>query len=535
MPSKPIAWDAKDGLLNSGQITCIWNGFTIESRENDYAFTSAYMENRQVVVVKADSPVKTLADLAQKNVITQADSTAYHLLSQGGAQESLGATFAQLQTIGEYNTAFMMLESGAVDAIAADYPVATFNIGDKKSSYRILDESLSSEHYGVGFAKGATGSDLGDHMGKRVYLGMSGGVDSALSAALLLEQGYDVHAVYMRNWSRDLPGFKCTWADDLADAERVCVTLGIDLAVWDCEREYKETVVDYLVDAYARGYTPNPDVMCNQTVKFGTFAERAFAEGADFVATGHYARRTTDDAGAAHLLRAADEHKDQTYFLWRVAADTFARTIFPVGDIASKAEVRRMCAERGLGVERKPDSDGICFIGPVGIRTFLLDTLDRRAGDVVEWETGRVLGRHDGAFLFTVGQRKGLNLGGGPARYVVSTDVEKNVVYVTADRDCPALWCTSMELSDARWIGGAERASELEGRDLLVRTRHTGELAPARVTVLDDVDAAPASRVRIDFAEPRRTVAPGQSAVVYDGLECLGGGIIERDDSGGRR
>ena len=157
---KPIAWDAKDGLLNSGQITCIWNGFTIESRENDYAFTSAYMENRQVVVVKADSPVKTLADLAQKNVITQADSTAYHLLSQGGEQASLGATFAQLQTIGEYNTAFMMLESGAVDAIAADYPVATFNIGDKKSSYRILDESLSSEHYGVGFAKGATGSDL---------------------------------------------------------------------------------------------------------------------------------------------------------------------------------------------------------------------------------------------------------------------------------------------------------------------------------------------------------------------------------------
>jgi polar amino acid transport system substrate-binding protein len=157
---KAIAWDAKDGLLNSGQITCIWNGFTIESRENDYAFTSAYMENRQVVVVKADSAIKTPADLAGKNVITQADSTAYHLLSKGGDKESLGSSFSQLQTIGEYNTAFMMLESGAVDAIAADYPVATFNIGDKKSSYRILDESLSSEHYGVGFAKSDTGSEL---------------------------------------------------------------------------------------------------------------------------------------------------------------------------------------------------------------------------------------------------------------------------------------------------------------------------------------------------------------------------------------
>ena len=215
--------------------------------------------------------------------------------------------------------------------------------------------------------------------GQTVYLGMSGGVDSALAAALLQEQGYRVHAVYMRNWSRDLPGFKCTWADDLADAERVAVTLGIDLDVWDCEAEYKSTVVDYLVDAYAHGLTPNPDVMCNQTVKFGTFARRAFAEGADFVATGHYARVTRESAAApgtparTRLLRAADEHKDQTYFLWRVGEATLARTLFPIGDIPTKAQVRRMCAERGLGVEAKPDSDGICFIGPVGIRNFLLD------------------------------------------------------------------------------------------------------------------------------------------------------------------
>lgn len=251
-------------------------------------------------------------------------------------------------------------------------------------------------------------------MAQTVFLGMSGGVDSALAAALLVEQGYAVRGIYMRNWSRDLPGFKCTWADDLADAERVAVTLGIDLDVWDCERKYKETVVDYLVDAYAHGLTPNPDVMCNQTVKFGTFARRAFAEGADFVATGHYARVLREPATApgaparTRLLRAADERKDQTYFLWRVPEATLSRTLFPIGDIPTKAQVRRMCAERGLGVEAKPDSDGICFIGPVGIRTFLLDTLERRAGDIVEWETGRVIGHHDGAFLFTVGQRKGL-------------------------------------------------------------------------------------------------------------------------------
>lgn len=354
-------------------------------------------------------------------------------------------------------------------------------------------------------------------MGKRVFAGLSGGVDSALACALLVEDGYDVTAVYMKNWSRDLPGFKCAWADDLADAERVAVTLGVDLEVWDCEAEYKATVVDYLVDAYAHGYTPNPDVMCNQTVKFGTFAERAFDAGADFVATGHYAR-VAATSGHARLLRAADEHKDQTYFLWRVGADVLSRTLFPVGDIPTKAEVRRMCAERGLGVEAKPDSDGICFVGPVGIRTFLLDTLERRAGEIVEWETGRVLGHHDGAFLFTVGQRKGLDLGGGPARYVVSTDVEKNVVFVTADHMSPALFSAGVELEDARWIAGTAPAAG----EYLVRTRHTGELVPARV------EPAEGGRVRLTYGQPQRRVAPGQSAVIYDGLECLGGGLVRK-------
>lgn len=360
-------------------------------------------------------------------------------------------------------------------------------------------------------------------MAERVYVGMSGGVDSSLSAALLLERGYDVRGVYLRTWSRDLPGHKCPWADDLADAERVAARLGISLDVWDCEEEYRRGVVDYLVGSYARGITPNPDVMCNEKVKFGVFARMAFEHGADFVATGHYAQVGAPDAsgGPAHLLRAADEHKDQTYFLWRVGADVLGRTLFPVGDIPSKAEVRRMCAERGLGVEAKPDSDGICFVGPVGIRTFLLDTLERRAGDIVEWETGRVLGRHDGAFLFTVGQRKGLDLGGGPARYVVSTDVENNVVYVTADRQSPALFSAEVELADARWIAGEPPAAG----DYLVRSRHTGDLVPARVE-----SAGGGRRVRLTYAEPQRRVAPGQSAVIYDGLECLGGGIVQRRD-----
>ncbi|MDO4538797.1 MAG: tRNA 2-thiouridine(34) synthase MnmA [Coriobacteriales bacterium] len=360
-------------------------------------------------------------------------------------------------------------------------------------------------------------------MAERVYVGMSGGVDSALAAALLVEQGYDVRGIYMRNWSRDLPGYACPWAEDLADAERVAVTLGIDLDVWDYEQEYQATVVDYLVDAYARGYTPNPDVMCNETIKFGAFAERAFAEGADLIATGHYARvqLSHDASGTQHaqLLRSTNEHKDQTYFLWRVPEQAFCRTLFPVGDIATKAEVRALCAERGLGVEAKPDSDGICFIGPVGLRTFLLDALERKAGDVVEWETGRVLGRHDGAFLFTVGQRRGLDLGGGPARYVVCTNTQDNVVYVTADRNCPELWTRELVLEDAHWISGKAPAAG----SYLVRTRHTGTLREAQVEPLDN------GRVRVTYPEPVRTVAPGQSAVLYDAFVCVGGGIIARD------
>lgn len=351
----------------------------------------------------------------------------------------------------------------------------------------------------------------------KVYAGLSGGVDSALACALLCEAGHDVTAVYMRNWSRDLPGFKCAWADDLADAERVAVSLGIDLEVWDCEAEYKATVVDYLVDAYAHGLTPNPDVMCNQTVKFGTFADKAFAAGADFVATGHYGRVDAGADGRTRLLRAADEHKDQTYFLWRVGKEVLAKTLFPIGDIPNKTEVRRMVAERGLGLETKPDSDGICFIGPVGIRTFLLDTLERRAGDVIELETGRVLGHHDGAFLFTVGQRRGLDLGGGPARYVVRTDVQTNTVYVTADRMSPALFTRELALGDCRWIAGEPPAAG----GYVVRTRHSGELVPC---TLEAVQGGAAATVRFDA--PRRRVAPGQSAVIYDGLECLGGGII---------
>ncbi len=354
-------------------------------------------------------------------------------------------------------------------------------------------------------------------MSERVVVGMSGGVDSALTAALLVEQGYDVLGVYMRNWSSDLPGFKCPWAEDLADAERVAVELGIDLEVWDYEAEYKREVVDYLVGCYERGHTPNPDVMCNEKIKFGVFAERAFSEGADYIATGHYARVKPGEAGnsCAHLLRAKDEHKDQTYFLWRVPGTVFARTLFPIGEIEDKATVRQKAAERGLEVANKHDSDGICFIGPVSIQQFLLSQLDRKAGDIVEYETGDVLGQHDGAFLYTLGQRKGLDLGGGPARYVVKTDVKNNVVYVSADRDCPALWTRELKLEGTRWVSG----ELLQPGDYLVRTRHTRALAEAHVEATGEY-------ATVSFPEPVNAIAAGQAVSIYRGEECLGGGIV---------
>lgn len=409
-------------------------------------------------------------------------------------------------------------------------------------------------------------------MSERVFVGMSGGVDSSLAAALLVERGLDVTGVYLRTWSRDLPGHRCPWADDLADAERVAARLGIGLEVWDCEEEYRRGVVDYLVDSYRRGLTPNPDVMCNEKVKFGVFARRAFAQGADFVATGHYARTAPwDPAGCrgaggegpsvrgteaprACLRRAADERKDQTYFLWRVGGDVLARTIFPIGDIATKAQVRAMASERGLVTADKPDSQGICFVGPVGLRPFLLDYLDRRPGDIVEWGTGRVLGRHQGAFLYTVGQRKGLDLGGGPARYVVGVDAQANVVTVTDDVRCPGLWCRGLSLTDVRWVNEAPADGRYQ-----VRCRHTGALIDAEVHVGEgargalacptgtceaevgpaapvglagpEAGAAGAVEVQVRFASPQRTVAPGQSVVLYDGMTCVGGGVVASCDA----
>jgi tRNA-specific 2-thiouridylase len=343
---------------------------------------------------------------------------------------------------------------------------------------------------------------------KKVYVGMSGGVDSSLTAALLKEQGYDVTGVYMKNWTQDLPGMKCPWADDLADAKRVAVQLGIDFMVFDFETEYKHKVVDYMIEEYKLGRTPNPDIMCNQEVKFKLFLETSLENGADMIATGHYAR--VEDGV---LKQAVDTNKDQTYFLYRVTREALKKTLFPLGEF-TKPNVREMAKERGLYTAAKKDSQGICFVGKIGIREFLSQYVEQIVGSIIDKKSGKVLGQHDGAIFYTIGQRHGLELGGGLPYYVVGKDMDKNEVYVTTDLNDDTLWKPILHISNIYWIGDAPQEGEF-----MIRVRHRAKLANAKLTF--DTDG-----VVLTLDDPERAVAAGQSVVIYDGDVCIGGGIV---------
>ncbi len=344
---------------------------------------------------------------------------------------------------------------------------------------------------------------------------MSGGVDSSVTAALLVEQGFEVTGVYMKNWSKSLPGFPCPWREDYMDAKRVAVQLGIDFKMFDFEEQYFDRVVRYMLDGFKAGVTPNPDVMCNQEIKFKLFYEMAREQGADFIATGHYAKT----AGGA-LLQAKHQNKDQTYFLYRVSSEALEHTLFPLGDLL-KSEVREEAKKRGLATAQKKESMGICFVGKVGIKDFLTNYLKEdgqkylQTGPIID-QNNQEVGQHDGAIFYTIGQRHGLNVGGGLPYYVTGKSMDKNQVYVTSDISDENLWSSQIQTTSVHWIN----AEPSEGQALRVRTRHRAPLIKCKVFAADD------GNYRIELDEPLRAQTPGQSAVLYDGQTCLGGGII---------
>lgn len=343
----------------------------------------------------------------------------------------------------------------------------------------------------------------------RIFVGLSGGVDSSVTAAILKEQGHDVTGVFMKNWTRDIGGVACPWRRDLADAKRVAVQLGIPFEVFDFQKQYKQKVVDYMLAEYKRGRTPNPDVMCNQEVKFKLFLDTARQKGADAIATGHYAR--VDDG---RLYAGIDKSKDQSYFLYRISHEALKHTLMPIGEL-KKTRVRAKAEQLGLVTAKKPDSQGICFVGEVGINDFIGEFVKTQPGNIVDKANGVVLGQHEGAILYTIGQRHGLGLGGGLPYYVVSTDVKKNIVYVTTKLDDEQLWHEVVEIGDTHWIN----SPPAQGKKYTARVRYGGELVSATVVTTGRT-------ARVKLSKPQRAVAPGQSLVVHDGEQVLGGGIV---------
>jgi tRNA-uridine 2-sulfurtransferase len=349
-------------------------------------------------------------------------------------------------------------------------------------------------------------------MKSKILTGLSGGVDSSLSASLLVDQGFEVSGAYMKNWSTSLPGFDCPWKEDYQDAKRTAIQLGIDFQMLDFETSYKQKVVDYMIDEFKIGRTPNPDIMCNQEIKFKLFFDAAADQGFDKIATGHYAKTEN-----GRLFKAKDQTKDQTYFLYRVSEEALRRTIFPLADL-NKSEVREIAKQKGLVSAARKESMGICFVGQVDIRDFISQYIETQPGKIVD-QHGLALGEHQGAILYTIGQRHGLGLSGAKPYYVTGKNLEKNEVYVTSDIQSKDLWSQQISVTSLHAIN-----NDLDAwaglQDLEVRTRHLGELIAVSSLSSESEDST-----MISLTKEVKVVAPGQSVVIYQGERVLGGGF----------
>ena len=357
---------------------------------------------------------------------------------------------------------------------------------------------------------------------QRIVVGLSGGVDSAVSAHLLKADGHEVVGLFMKNWEDDDDDEHCSSRQDFLDAAAVADVLGIEIEHVNFAAEYKDRVFAEFLREYRAGRTPNPDVLCNAEIKFKAFLDHALARGADKIATGHYARLGTRE-GAYLLLKGRDATKDQSYFLHRLRQAQLARTLFPLGEL-KKTEVRRIAAEIGLPVATKRDSTGICFIGERPFREFLNRYLAARPGPI-EDERGKVVGAHAGLAFYTLGQRKGIGIGGleeGGAThapwFVARKDIARNALVVVQGHQHPWLQSTRLEAHDASWIAGRAPAAG----EFAAKTRYRQDDARCAFVPVDDGSFA------LSFAAPQWAVTPGQSAVLYDGDVCLGGGVIAR-------
>lgn len=355
---------------------------------------------------------------------------------------------------------------------------------------------------------------------QNIIVGLSGGVDSAVSAQLLIEQGYQVEGLFMKNWEDDDTSTACTSEADHQDARQVADTLGIPLHHANFAANYREEVFAHCLQEFRAGRTPNPDILCNQRIKFRAFLHHAERLGADAVATGHYAR-IGHGPGGYTLERATDRHKDQTYFLYTLGQAQLAKALFPLADLL-KTEVRKLADQAGFANHDKPDSTGICFIGPRDFRSFLGRYIDFSPGPMVTL-TGEVIGEHVGLPFYTIGQRRGLDLGGRSGHaaapwYVVDKDLTHNRLIVTQGHDHPALLSQWLTAIDLQWVDGAGPTTSLR---CSARLRHGQNDAPALLEPME------AGCWRITFDNAQRAVAPGQSVVIYDGEQCLGGGIID--------
>lgn len=333
---------------------------------------------------------------------------------------------------------------------------------------------------------------------------MSGGVDSSVSAALLKRAGFDVTGVYMKQWSPKVLGKECIWKQERQDAMKVAQQLGIKFLTWDFSKKYEREVGRYMIDSYKKGITPNPDVMCNKIIKFGLFFNKAIKSGADFIATGHYAKTNN-----AKLFKAKDKNKDQTYFLWTLSERQLEKTLFPVGGLV-KPEVRELAKKFKLHVASKKDSQGVCFIGPLDMKNFLKSYIRPKKGKILSLK-GEIIGEHDGVFYYTIGQRHGLGITAGHGPYfVVKKNTEKNVIYVGKEKD---LYTKKTKIKNIHWIEKPAKFPVLVD----ARIRYRAPLAKAKLSKTGD----------LAFTKPQRAIAPGQSAVFYRGNAVLGGGVIE--------